>query len=190
MIHAIHSSRLLANGSLILLLGSATEAGPLSPVVPEMVQTVTRQQIKTYFGTNSAIGVPLVDPHVDWVDFTKWPDEFHFRGETYKIHVEECHGDYSKALLSRSEIKKGSSFYATYRLKGSDSPGTLIPCAIWCTDGSMGSRELMWNDGKSYGVVFDQHFAPKDRLSVFRYNDERSQYCSQYYSPTGTLLGD
>lgn len=190
MIHAILSLWLLAGGSLIFLLGPATKAAPVSPLVPEVVQTVTRQQIKAYFGTNSVIGIPLVDPRVDWLDFTRWPDEFQFRGETYQIRVEEYHGDYTKPLPSRSEIKKGMSFYVTYRLKGSDSRGTLIPGAIWRTDGSMGHKELNWRDGKTDGYVFVHQFGPTGRLSIFAYINDQSRYCIQYYSPSGELVGD
>jgi|GEM_PF-201621 len=147
MIHSMVTSGLLVGAALVLLMGCATKASLSPRIIPKAVQTVTRQQIKTYFGTNSVTGVPLLDPRVDWLDFAHWPDEFHFRGGTYQIHVEEYHGDYFKPLPSRSEIKQGMSFYANYQLNASSITRRLANWSV-TVPGPTWDQERGSTDGK------------------------------------------
>jgi len=162
-----------------------------APSVPEAVQIVTRHQIKSYFGTNSVAGVPLVDPAVNWRSFTNWPNEFQFLGQTYQLRVDMWGGDYAVPLRSRSEIKPGMSFLAHYRIKGTSNRGILSPEAIWREDGALGHKGLNWKDAERDGSVFVHQFGPTGRFGSFSWIElETSLYRIQYYTPDGELVGD
>jgi hypothetical protein len=176
----------------ILIQAVAPWAGFAAPLrmldekLPPRVVEITRKQIERYLGTNDVTGVPILDRTVDWNFFTNWPDQFSFKGHTYRLNLTDTSGGDSFAKLkSRTEIQPGMRFLAGYSTDTSSRPPLRVSSG-WRGDGSLAERSVTV-EGKH---AFTHQFVPSGRFCMFSREDaETKEYILEYFDASGRLVG-
>jgi len=72
--------------------------------LPPRVIEIMHKQIERYLGTNDFKGVPLLDRTIDWNFFTNWPDQFSFKGHTYRLELTDALSKSHNRLLSAGTV--------------------------------------------------------------------------------------
>lgn len=158
--------------------------------IPKPVLRTTQQQIRACVGTNVVRGIPLVDPTIDWLAFTNWPDTYIYQGHTYELRLDRWGGDYMVPLKSRSNVT-GVSVWAWYARKGGSPYAGLLPNALWRSDGTVGQQALNWMEPAKDIELFIYQFGPTGALVEFIYTDitNRDRHI-QLYNREGALVGE
>lgn len=172
--------------SAALSAACSSRSRALDDGLPKRVAEITRNQIESYFRTNTFTGVPLLDRSVNWELFSNWPDQFTYSGHTYRLQLADF-SEYGlvKALKVRTEVRPGMHFLARYAA-GTNSSSPLRVSSAWHTNGSVSER-IVDVDGKQ---VYGHLFVPSGKLYLFLRDDAVSKsYISEYFGPAGVLVG-
>lgn len=178
---------------LAILIQAMTPGVALSAIsrtldegLPPRVIEITHKQIEYYLGTNDFKGVPLLDGTIDWNSFTNWPDQFVFKGHTYRLKLTDTSGgDYFVRIKSRADIRPGMRFLARYSTD-TDFPPPLGVSSVWRGDGSVSERIVNVSGVR----VFGHQFFPTGRLSMFaRHDAETKHYSLEFFDDSGRLMG-
>jgi len=144
------------------------------------------KQIERYLGTNDFKGVPLLDRTIDWNFFTNWPDQFSFKGDTYRLELTDTSGgDYFVEIKARADVRPGMRFLARYST-GTDFSPSLGVSSVWRGDGSVSDRIVDVGGMR----VFGHQFFATGRLYMFaRHDAETKHYSLEFFDASGRLMG-
>jgi hypothetical protein len=183
-----HALRLTVTSLLVMLalvfsLGAGFKTS--DEKIPEAVRKEIGARIKKAFGGAKLAGVPLLDPSVDWNDFSKWPESFEFDGKRFEAEYSYLGSDYIGRVRSRSELRSDHGIFLKYShpAKSTNGPPANSFVCVWSKHGYVKEKGLDWGGTR----IFLLQFYPSGDLSSFQ-RDEHEVHHVQFYH-SGALIG-